>query len=63
MTSAATAPMAAIGSAASTCSDRFTERNSVYSARNMPASEIRLSRPIIRVADCWLSNCPPYSMK
>ena len=29
ITSAATAPIAAIGSAASTCSERLTERNSV----------------------------------
>ena len=62
-TIAATAPMKAIGSAAITCSEKLTERNMVNSTRNMPASDSRNSTAIIREADCWLWNCPPYSMK
>ena len=54
---------AAIGKAERTWSARFVERNSVYKARNIAAKEIKLSRPIIRVALRALSNCPPYSMK
>ena len=62
-TSAATAPMNAIGSAAITCSARFTEWNILKSTRKMPTSAATNSTAIVRDADCWLSNWPPYSTK
>ncbi len=55
--------MAAIGRAANTCKLRLNEWKSVYRVSNMQARETRLNRPMVLVADCWLSNWPLYWMK
>ena len=56
---ATTLPINASGILSRICSTIGTDRKCANSTRNIAASENRLRMPIKRVADCWLSNCPP----